>query len=250
MFSSSTQSDGRLMRRLSILPERESEIATTENPEDQNTARKIELSEGRGFLLIGPTNQYRVDYVYGNSIKYRNLAGRYLTKAKGFWVVFFDGMRWYPPVRDEVIQIKFGPGTSHYVPRFINKQGDVLGSYMTVPELRHGPLFSFIPRNRPIWDSHLTTSSFYDILQVSSQSQVYVKECREEMMVIPNGRMMVWYTGSSGEPPMHCWNMLRQHFQRINTPEPLEHHPNAERAQDAEVPRSIRQIAQEIGALF
>ncbi|KAI0889195.1 uncharacterized protein GGS22DRAFT_184771 [Annulohypoxylon maeteangense] len=249
MFLSPTKSNCQLTRRIDISSRGERNTTTAKNPAGANTACKLELSDGRGFLLISPSHQYKVDHVHGNSTEYRNLVGRYRTKAMGFWVIFLDGMRWYPRTCDEVIEVKFGPGTGHYVPRFINSQGDVLGSYMTASELSHGPLFSFIPRNRPVWDNHLTSSSFYDMPHVSSQSQVYIKDHREELMAIPNGRMMIWYAGSPESPPMHYWNSLRQCSQRVDTPDPLEQHPNARRAQKAEVPESIRKIAREIGNL-
>ncbi|KAI1460269.1 hypothetical protein F4805DRAFT_454695 [Annulohypoxylon moriforme] len=249
MSFSPKQSNIRLMKKLSISSKGERNPTTTERSAGRNTARKIQLPDGCGFLLTGPTNQCKIDHVHDNPIEYRNLVGRYRTKAKGFWVIFLDGMRWYPPMRDEVIEVKFGPGTSHYVPRFINSQGDVLGPYMAAAELSRGPLFSFVPRNRPIWDNHLTTSSFHDILGTSSKPQVYIKDSRGELMAIPNGRMMIWYAGNLESPPMHYWNMLRQRCQKINTPDPRENHPNTKRAQEAEVPRSIREIAREIGAL-
>ncbi|KAI2470972.1 hypothetical protein F4781DRAFT_388321 [Annulohypoxylon bovei var. microspora] len=247
MSLSPIKSQGQRIWKLGILSSAKGKMATTENLADVDMIQEIELTHGRGNLITSLTTRHSINNVLDDPVEYRNLTGRYRTKARGFWVVFFDGMRWYPATRDEVMQVKFGPGTGHYVPRFINSQGDVLGSYMTAAELSRGPLFSFIPRNRPIWDSYLTSSSIYDMLPISSPSPVYIKDDKEGLMAIPNGRMIMWCEGSSGSPPMHHWNMLRQRSGRINSPEPLECHPNTNWARKAEVPWTIREIALEIG---
>ncbi|KAI4866822.1 hypothetical protein F4820DRAFT_415703 [Hypoxylon rubiginosum] len=174
--------------------------------------------------------------------------GQYRTGSRGFWVVFLDGMRWYPGAPEGPRLLDFGAETRR-IPLFITSQGDPLYNAMLRPELYAGPLFSFIPRDRRAWDENQGPYPFPDeplITRVCIRD-AHIRDNQDGLMVIPNGRLMIWVTGDRDDVPWRYFNMLRQRAGRINIPDAQESQPPAERAHGPQVPETIKQVVREIG---
>ncbi|KAI0097412.1 hypothetical protein F4776DRAFT_651101 [Hypoxylon sp. NC0597] len=191
----------------------------------ENTIVWWELRDGYGWLYTSP----RVGVTEHDDIRiegdqFINLIGRYRTPNGGFWVIFLDGMRWYNGSLVDMTEVTLSTDDNQDAPHFINSDGDDLGRRVTLSGRIVLPLFSFVPRNkRPV---------------------VYIKEDGDAIMVIPNSRMMMWVAGNPESPPLEYWNMLRGYAATISIFTPVDS------SADAEVPQSIRQIAQEIGSVY
>ncbi|KAI1134426.1 hypothetical protein F5Y05DRAFT_422733 [Hypoxylon sp. FL0543] len=220
----SRRSNRRFMWKLEIFSSRECNIENTASSAQGSTMRVRELHDGRGWLHSSPGVRVEDVDVRVDHHQFTNLAGRYRTVLEGFWVIFLDGMRWYYGSPVQMTEVTLGTGDNQYAPHFINGDGDDLGPHVTITGMVSTPVFSFIPRTMP--------------------ALVYIKEDRDGLMAVRNGRMMMWIAGHPENPPLKYWNMLREHAETINTPGPKDI------PADTQVPQSIRRIAQEIGAFF
>ncbi|XXG98281.1 hypothetical protein Hte_004604 [Hypoxylon texense] len=201
------------------------------------------LGTSRGVLYRAPGTAARASETQHDARAFDNLVGQYRTISKGFWVVFLDGMRWYPNVHEAVAMAEFGTETGR-VPVFITSQGDPLGHTVLRPEESSGPLFSFIPRNGRAWDHGFVDHPVPDEPHITP---VCIRDNQSGLMVIPNGRLMIWITGGKDDVPWHYFNMLRQRAGRINMRDAPENEPPAESAHSPQVPEAMRQVVREIG---
>lgn len=226
--------------RLDVLSTGECNTTSPAPPLKPQQLTWTSLPSGRGLLATTPSSQAEARDVPDDT-KRRYLSGGYLAPPEGFWLVYLDGMRWYPSSPDFV---KFGSATRR-TPRFLNSDGDALGPTVSGAAGCETPMFSYIPRNLPVWDGDDRTSSSlaFDEPRIT---RVYVKDGRE-VLVVPNGRLMVWVRGPREDVPLDCLNALRRHAGVINTPEPLEKFPSARWAVVAEVPAAIRRVVWEMG---
>ncbi|KAI1775090.1 hypothetical protein F4818DRAFT_61165 [Hypoxylon cercidicola] len=191
------------------------------------------LGVGRGILYRAEGTEAEGSETQDDETEFAPLLGQgRIRGSQGFWVVFLDGMRWYPGALEGAALLTFGSDTRR-VPSFINRQGIPLRN-MLQPEVSTEPLFSFIPRDRPASDNDLASYLVHD------EPEVCIRDHQDGIMVVPNGRLMIWIIGSRNDVPWHYFNRLRQRAGRINIPDALENHLNAE------FPETIRQVVREI----
>ncbi|KAI1396816.1 hypothetical protein F4819DRAFT_115453 [Hypoxylon fuscum] len=209
--------------------------------------RGLGRNNDHGFYHISGSSSYKIFIDPTNAIEFRPLLGGYKNLAEGIWVIFFDGMRFYPGTDDARCRIMFGPDTRR-TPRFITRQGEPLASAVLWGGNDDGPLFSWIPRDIPV-----RTASYDQVDFRSPLTRVCLKDHRGRLMTVPNGRLMIWLKGTREEVPFRYLEMLRERAWRVNTMQPMDLHPHAMFATHAEVPEvpdHVRQVITEIGSLF
>lgn len=202
------------------------------------------MGVGRGVQYKAEGTRFKRSKIQDIETDFGLLPGKYRTTGQGFWAVFLHGMRWYPGELEGPGIIAFG-SVARRAPSFITSQGVSLGSSTLHFEVSTGPLFSFTPRNRPASDVGLASCPLED---ESLTTRVYIKDHQDELMVVPNGRLMIWVKGSMDDVPWRYFNMLRQRAERIiNAPDVQEDYSSTGTVGGAEVPETIKQIVMEIG---
>ncbi|KAI0161055.1 hypothetical protein GGR52DRAFT_586373 [Hypoxylon sp. FL1284] len=165
-----------------------------------------------------------------------------LSNTQGLWLIFLDGMRWYPGGLGQGLMFTFF-SESGRTPVFINIPGAGLGCTMGQPQQYNNPVFSYIPRSRQIQSNGFGPQPPN---RESLATGACIRDAAGNFMVVPNGRLMVWVMGDRYNVPWLYFNKLRRRAGRINVPAPEESFPNPQVARNPQVPTSIHQIVREV----
>lgn len=161
--------------------------------------------------------------------------------CEGCWLVFLDGMRWYPKPYEQHVFVKFGSETGRAA-RFIDTDGTPSSLLVHDPSNSTRPVFMFMPRFRRPLDNAVTLTWLWEDLPVTA---IHIQE-DGGLFIVPNGRLIIWVRGSRDDVPLSYLNALRSCAGRINTVGPSKHHSNYRPASTTVVPTAIRRIVQDI----